>query len=86
MTRTATLKVSLSTDTRVAHIGRYFADLRVNGQQKTKVGTVGMIRDFINKTNMAAKAYDVELTVIDATFKNEFTAEGGLKGTDFEVS
>ncbi len=42
MAHTATLKVSLSTNPQTAHIGRYFADLRVNGRQNTKVDTAVM--------------------------------------------
>ncbi len=83
MARTATLTVSLSTNPQTSHIGRYFADLRVNGRQTTRVGTAEMIRDFINKAHFAASAYDVTLEVEDKTFKSEFTQEGGLIGTPF---
>ena len=83
MARTATLTVTLSTNPATAHIGPFFADLRVNGRQNTKVGTAEMIRDYINQAHAAASKAGVTLTVKDDTYKNDFTARGGLNGTPY---
>lgn len=65
--RKATLTFSLSTDTRVAHIGPWFADLRVNGRQHTRVGTDEMMRDFLKEVTATCKAHDVSLEVRNDT-------------------
>jgi hypothetical protein len=77
MARTATLTVTLSSNPATAHIGPYFADLRVNGRQRTKVGKVAEINDFIRKARIAADGYGVTLNVVDDTYKNDFTVNGG---------
>lgn len=83
MARTATLTVTLSTNPATAHIGPFFADLRVNGRQNTKVGTAEVIRDYINTVEIQCIAHDITLTVQDETYKKDFTARGGLIGTSF---
>lgn len=83
MARTATLTVSLSTNPQSAHIGPFIADLRVNGRQKTKVGTAADIREFILRVEVQCLAHNVTLTVSDETYQKDFTARGGLIGTEF---
>jgi len=78
--RTATIKVSVSTNPATAHIGRYFADLRVNGRQKTKVGNAEMINKFIDDVLKHTTRKDIQLTVTDATFKSEYSVNGGVTG------
>jgi len=74
----ATLTVSLSTNPATAHIGPYFADLRVGKRQNTKVGSVAEVRDYIKKAKMSAEAFGIELDITDETLNNEFTAKGGI--------
>lgn len=78
--RTATIKVSVSTNPATAHIGRYFADLRVNGRQRTKVGNAEMINKFIDDVLKQASRNDIQLTVVDETYRNEYSANGGVTG------
>jgi hypothetical protein len=65
--RKATLTFSLSTDSRVAHIGPWFADLRVNGRQNTKVGTEEMMRDYLAKVSAQCEAHGVTLEIVNNT-------------------
>ncbi len=67
MSRTATLTFTLSTDSRVSHIGPWFADLRVNGRQNTRVGTDKMMQDYLDVVRDECKNRGVELTVINNT-------------------
>jgi len=83
MARKATLTVTLSTNPATAHIGPFFADLRVNGRQNTRVGTAEMLRDYINEVDALATQNGIELTVSDDTYKTDFTSQGGLIGTRF---
>ena len=78
--RTATIKVSVSSNPATAHIGRYFADLRVNGRQRTKVGNVETIISFVDAVLKHTNCNDIQLTVIDETYKNEYSANGGVTG------
>lgn len=83
-TRTATLTVSLSTNPATAHIGPFFADLRINGRQiTTRVGTAKMIGDFVNYAHVSAMCNGMLMTVIDETYKNNFTGRGGLIDTPY---
>lgn len=88
MNRTVKITITLSTDSRTAHIGPFFADMRdttngANRQMTTRVGTAAILADFINKAHSAASAADVTLSVSDETYRQEFTARGGLIGTAF---
>jgi hypothetical protein len=67
MARTAKITFSLSTDSRVAHIGPWFADFRVNGRQNTRVGTEEMMRSYLKEVKAACNAHGVELTVNNDT-------------------
>lgn len=72
MAKTATLTASVSTDTRVSHIGRYFLDLRNttggrNVQLKTKICTAETAAQFLADCKAGASKAGVELTFIDAT-------------------
>ena len=83
MARTATLTVTHSTNPATAHIGPFFADLRVNGRQTTRVGTAANIREFILGVAAQCLAHNIILTVSDETYKQDFTACGGLIGMSF---
>lgn len=80
MAITATITVSVSTNPATAHLGRFFADLRVGGKQATTTGTVEYIRNWIVARNKEAAKRGVKLTVTDETYLSEFTKAGGLRG------
>lgn len=67
MCKTATLTFSLSTDPRVAHIGEWFADLRVSGRQTTCVGTEKDMQKFLDDVRKACTQHEVALTVKNDT-------------------
>ncbi len=65
--RTATLTFSLSTDSRVAQLGPWFADLRVNGQQTTTVGTEKDMQNYLAEVRKVCAQHGVNLTVTNNT-------------------
>jgi hypothetical protein len=65
--RTAMLTFTLSTDSRVAHIGKWFADFRVNGRQNTRVGDEKVMQKYLDDVRKQCVKYNVSLTVNNNT-------------------
>lgn len=80
MSKQMTVTVSISTDLRVAHIGRYFIDIRDttggrNRQMRTLVkDATGTLR-FLGDLRDEASRHDVEVVVRNET-SGELTIEG----------
>lgn len=82
-TRSATLTVTHSSNPATAHLGPFFADLRIGGKQATTTGTAEHVRNYINKRYAEATKHGVTLIVKDETYQKDFTARGGLIDTPY---
>lgn len=70
--KTVEIRVSISTDPRTAHIGRYFIDIRdttggANRQMTTKVLNGEDVPVFIGQAEGAARRAGVTTTVVNET-------------------
>lgn len=72
MNKTVELRVSVSTNPQVSHIGRYFMDLRdtTNGrnrQMTTRIGDADGVAGFLSNVKASAAANGVKVTFVDNT-------------------